>query len=72
PHEWNPFGGGNRACIGQVFALYEMKVVLATIFSMLQMERPARAVSRPVRRGITIGPSDGALLRVVKRRKIKS
>ena len=72
PHEWNPFGGGNRACIGQVFALYEMKVVLATIFSMLRMERPAKAVSRPVRRGITIGPSDGALLRVVERRKSKS
>jgi cytochrome P450 len=50
-HEWNPFGGGNRACLGQAFALYEMKVVLATLFTELRMERPRGAVSKPVRRG---------------------
>ena len=58
-HEWNPFGGGNRACLGQAFALYEMKVVLATLFSRLRMTRPPGAVSKQVRRGISIGPSDG-------------
>lgn len=72
PHEWIPFGGGNRACLGQAFAVYEMKVVLATLFSTLRMERTATTVSRPVRRGISIGPSDGARLRVVERRQIKS
>jgi cytochrome P450 len=72
PHEWNPFGGGNRACLGQAFAVYEMKVVLATLFSTLRMERPANVVSRPVRRGITIGPSDGTQLRVIERRRMKS
>jgi cytochrome P450 len=72
PHEWIPFGGGNRACLGQAFALYEMKVVLATLFSTLRMERPANAVSRPVRRGVSIGPSDGTRLRVVERRLRKN
>jgi cytochrome P450 len=62
PHEWNPFGGGNRACLGQAFALYEMKVVLATLFSKLTMQRPAGAHSKPVRRGIAVGPSDGCRL----------
>lgn len=72
PHEWNPFGGGNRACLGQAFALYEMKVVLATLFTHLRLERPAGARSKPVRRGVSIGPSDGTLLRVVERRTVKS
>ncbi|MSR13713.1 MAG: cytochrome P450 [Gammaproteobacteria bacterium] len=61
-HEWNPFGGGNRACLGQAFALYEMKVVLATLFTELRMHRPPGAVSKPVRRGISVGPSDGVRL----------
>ena len=67
-HEWNPFGGGNRACLGQAFALYEMKVVLATLFARLRMERPAGAISKPVRRGISVGPSDGTHLRAQWRR----
>lgn len=61
-HEWTPFGGGNRACLGQAFALYEMKVVLATLFSVLSMDRPPGAQSKPVRRGISVGPSDGCQL----------
>ncbi len=67
PHEWDPFGGGNRACLGQAFALYEMKVVLATLFSVLEMKRPKGAVSRPVRCGISIGASDGVKLTARKR-----
>ena len=67
PHEWNPFGGGNRACLGQAFALYEMKVVLATLFQELDMQRPAGAVSKPVRRGISVGPSDGTRLSARRR-----
>ncbi len=67
PHEWDPFGGGNRACLGQAFALYEMKVVLATLFSVLKMVRPAGAVSKPARRGIAIGPHDGTRLQATRR-----
>ena len=61
-HEWNPFGGGSRSCLGQAFALYEMKVVLATLFSTLTLTRPPGALSKPVRRGIAVGPSDGTRL----------
>ena len=70
PHEWTPFGGGNRACLGQAFALYEMKVVLATLFTELRMRRPPGAVSKPVRRGISIGPSDGTRLIANRRRAL--
>jgi cytochrome P450 len=31
PFVWLPFGGGTRRCLGASFALYEMKVVLATV-----------------------------------------
>ena len=65
PHEWFPFGGGNRVCLGMPFALYEMKVVLATLFTQVRMARPAAARSRARRYGLVLGPDDGA--RVVVR-----
>lgn len=60
PHEWFPFGGGNRVCLGMPFALYEMKVLLATLFSQVRLTRPPKARSRPRRYGIVLGPDDGA------------
>jgi cytochrome P450 len=59
PHEWFPFGGGNRVCLGMPLALHEMKVVLATLFSQLQLARPAGARSRARCYGIVLGPDDG-------------
>lgn len=59
PYEFLPFGGGSRRCIGLAFALFEMKLVLATILSGHEL---AIAESRPVhpsRRGITLAPSTG-------------
>jgi cytochrome P450 family 135 len=68
PHEWFPFGGGNRVCLGMPFALYEMKVVLAALFSQVRLDRPAGARSRARRYGLVLGPDDGA--RVVVRGSI--
>jgi cytochrome P450 len=65
PHEWFPFGGGNRVCVGMPFALYEMKVLLATLLSQVRPSRPAGARSRARRYGIVLGPDDGG--RVVVR-----
>jgi cytochrome P450 len=65
PHEWFPFGGGNRVCLGMPFALYEMKVLLATLLSQVRPSRPAGARSRARRYGIVLGPDDGG--RVVVR-----
>jgi len=41
PYEYAPFGGGHRRCIGAAFALYEMKLVLATL-----LERPLALASK--------------------------
>jgi cytochrome P450 len=48
------------------FALYEMKVLLATLFSRVRLARPAGARSRARRYGLVLGPDDGA--RVVVQR----
>ncbi len=67
-HEWFPFGGGSRMCLGMAFALYEMKVVLSTLFATIRLARPPGSRSTPVRRGIALAPDDGARMTVVERR----
>jgi cytochrome P450 len=64
PHEWFPFGGSNRVCLGMPFALYEMKVVLATLLSQVRLSRPTGARSLARRYGIVLGPDDGAVVAV--------
>ncbi|MFB2968914.1 cytochrome P450 [Aerosakkonema sp. BLCC-F183] len=62
PYEFFPFGGSNRRCIGMAFAMFEMKLVLATILSKLEL---SLADNRPVvaaRRGITMAPVGGVRL----------
>jgi unspecific monooxygenase len=69
-HEWFPFGGGNRTCLGMAFALYEMKVVLATLFSHVSLMRPPNAKSTPIRRGLSLAPKDGVALIVKESLKV--
>ena len=57
--EYLPFGGGNRRCIGLAFALFEMKLVLATILSNWEMELASRQPVKPVRRGLLMAPENG-------------
>ena len=68
PYEWFPFGGGNRMCLGMIFAMYQMKVMLSTIFSRARLERPKGATSYPIRRGLVLSPHDGA--RIILRERI--
>ncbi len=65
-HEWFPFGGG-RMCLGMAFALYEMKVVLSTLFPLAHLTRPPGSRSAPVRRDVSLAPDDGALMTVAVR-----
>lgn len=67
-HEWFPFGGGGRMCLGMSFALYEMKVVVATLFGTVRLARPPGIRSNPVRRGIALAPDDGAQMTIVEKR----
>lgn len=63
PYEFFPFGGGIRRCIGMAFALYEMKMVLATLLSRTEVRLAPGPAPTVVRRAITLTPSQG--LRVV-------
>ncbi|MBK6530689.1 MAG: cytochrome P450 [Deltaproteobacteria bacterium] len=58
-HEWIPFGGGIRKCVGMAFALYEMKMVLATVLSRVWLRTAPGYAPRAVRRSITLTPSQG-------------
>ncbi|WP_414551848.1 cytochrome P450 [Anabaena sp. CCY 0017] len=64
PYEFLPFGGGNRRCIGSAFALFEMKLVLATILSNYSLELLDTVPLKPVRRGIAFAPNGGVNLKV--------
>jgi cytochrome P450 len=68
PSEWRPFGGGIRRCIGMAFAIYEMKMVLATILARTVLRLPRFSRVREVRRSITISTSGG--MPVVLERKV--
>jgi cytochrome P450 len=68
PYEYLPFGGGDRGCIGMAFSMFEMKLVLATILSGLQLDLTDQRPVRPIRRGITIVPSGGVPVVVKSKR----
>jgi cytochrome P450 len=68
PSEFYPFGGGIRRCIGMAFALFEMKMVLACLLRRVRIELDPTAPIRPVRRSITLMPSEGLRVRVVEKR----
>ena len=71
PWEWLPFGGGLRRCIGATFAIFEMKMVLATVLPRVSMRLVREDRVRVVRRSITLTPSEGlpVMLRVKRPRE---
>jgi cytochrome P450 len=53
-----PFGGGSRRCLGAAFALYEMKLVLATVMAGRSLALDDD-VARVAVRNTTVGPARG-------------
>ncbi|NMG08930.1 cytochrome P450 [Brasilonema sp. UFV-L1] len=69
PYEFMPFGGGARRCIGEALALFEMKLVLATIFSHYQLALTTNQPEQPQRRGVTLAPSGKVKMMITGERK---
>ena len=67
PFEYMPFGGGIRRCLGAAFAMYEMKIVLATLISSCRLELASDEPVYEVRRNAVMAPSNGVKL-IVKER----
>ena len=68
PTHYFPFGGGTRRCLGMAFATYEMRIVLATILSRVDLAAAPGPAVKLVRRGITLAPSGGMPVVVSARR----
>ena len=65
--EFFPFGGGARRCLGANFALYEMKVVIATLLKEFRLTLRSTETPRPVRQSTVTGPSGGVMISVQPR-----
>jgi cytochrome P450 family 110 len=65
PSQYFPFGGGGRLCVGNHFAFYESTVILAAIFSRVQLRRPDTRPQATGRHGITLTPVGGTPVIVI-------
>ncbi len=62
PYESVPFGGGTRRCLGMPFAMFEIKLVLASMIERFSLEIVQREVV-PSWRGAFLTPSKGLVVR---------
>jgi cytochrome P450 len=68
PHEYLPFGGGSRRCIGAAFSHYESCLALATVLREFDVELLERSEVPVSRRNVTLGPKGGVRMRMRGRR----
>ena len=73
-HEYFPFGGGARNCVGEILAETEFKVVLGALLSMWTAEAVEKPLLKPRRQGILLAPSDDfhILVRPVERSQTRA
>lgn len=70
PHEYLPFGGGNRRCIGATFSHYESCLALATVLREYELELCEPGEVEVVRRSLTLGPKGGVRMKLLGPRRV--
>jgi cytochrome P450 family 110 len=55
-HEYFPFGGGHRRCLGAAFAGYQLQVVLGVLLRQYEVRLLDAHPPKPVRRNVTLAP----------------
>jgi cytochrome P450 len=66
-YTWIPFGGGRRRCIGQSFAMLEMRIVLRETLRAYDLDSTRSGHEPPRRHNITIRPAGGARVSLATR-----
>ena len=64
PHEYLPFGGGHRYCIGSALAMMELKLGVATLLNDFELALLHNRPVLPARRGLTMAPPAAMKLKV--------
>ena len=67
PYSYIPFGGGVRRCPGSGFALAEMRAVMQTVLTRVELEPLTKRGEKMARRAFTLSPGKGARVVVTRR-----
>lgn len=62
-HEWVPFGGGTRRCLGAALAMEELRIVVPEIARRADLVVDDPAPERPISRNVTMIPARGGRVR---------
>jgi len=60
-----PFGGGAHRCLGAALATLELELFIEALVNQVELA-PAGPPARPVRRGVTLAPSNHGLVRIAQ------
>lgn len=66
-HEYVPFGGGDKKCIGYGFALHEMKIILANLLRRFCIRLVKPCEPRAAIQGMALGPHKAINIKLVPR-----
>ena len=67
PYTWIPFGGGRRRCLGAALAMLEMRVVLSTVLTRVELESVPGPAEQIQVKHVTSVPAGGAAAIVARR-----
>lgn len=68
--EFLPFGGGVRKCLGATMAMYEMKVILASILGNYVLQSDSKRTPKRKLHSVALGPDDRIPMTLKSKRQV--